>query len=144
MGRNNKIHAHRSSHKIKKSAYIIRYSGWITVVQQLCYHDTEANTEALYVGKGIHTKLIFPIVPCVGLLHCNGVIMGAMASQITSITSVYSTVYPGTDKKIPKLRVTGLCEGNSPVTGELPTQRASNAENFSFWWRHHGKHDNLP
>ena len=39
--------------------------------------------------------------------------------------------------KTPKLRVTGLCEGNSPVTGELPTQRASNAENGSIWWRHH-------
>ena len=31
-----------------------------------------------------------------------------------------------------KLRVTGLCEGNSPVTGEFPTQRASNAEMFLF------------
>ena len=36
-----------------------------------------------------------------------------------------------------KLRVTGLCEGNSPVTGEFPTQRASNVENVSIWWRHH-------
>ena len=35
------------------------------------------------------------------------------------------------------LRVTGLCVGNSPVTGEFPTQRASNAENVSIWWRHH-------
>ena len=32
-------------------------------------------------------------------------------------------------KKTSKLRVTGLCEGNSPVTGEFPAQRASNAEN---------------
>ena len=31
-----------------------------------------------------------------------------------------------------KLRVTGLCAGNSPVT-----QMASNAENVSIWWRHH-------
>ena len=30
-------------------------------------------------------------------------------------------------KKTPKLRVIGLCEGNSPVTGECPAQRASNA-----------------
>ena len=45
-------------------------------------------------------------------------------------------------KKISKLHATGLsclCEGNSPVTGEFPTQRASNAENDSIWWRHHGK-----
>ena len=40
-------------------------------------------------------------------------------------------------KKTSKLRVTGLCEGNSPVTGEFPAQMASNAENLSIWWRHH-------
>ena len=42
-------------------------------------------------------------------------------------------------KKTPKLRVTGLCAGNSPGpgTGEFPTQIASNAENVSIWWRHH-------
>ena len=36
-------------------------------------------------------------------------------------------------KKIPKLHITGLCAGNSPVTGELPTQRASYAENVSIY-----------
>ena len=41
-------------------------------------------------------------------------------------------------KKTSKLRVTGLCVGNSPVPGEFPTQRASNAENVSIWWHHHG------
>ena len=42
-------------------------------------------------------------------------------------------------KKSSKLRVTGLCGGNSPVTGEFPAQRASNAENVSIWWRHQGR-----
>ena len=41
-------------------------------------------------------------------------------------------------KKTPKFRVTGLCGGNSPVAGEFPSQRVSNAENVSIWWRHHG------
>ena len=40
-------------------------------------------------------------------------------------------------KQTSKLRVTGLCAGNSPVTGEFPSQRASNAESVSIWWRHH-------
>ena len=40
-------------------------------------------------------------------------------------------------KKTSKLRVTGLCAGNSPVTGEFPAQMTSNAENVSIWWRHH-------
>ena len=54
----------------------------------------------------------------------NDAIMGAMASQITSLASVYSTVYTGTDqRKHEKLCVTGLCEGNSPVTGEFPRKK---------------------
>ena len=46
-------------------------------------------------------------------------------------------------KKTSKLSVTGLCDGNSPVTGEFPAQSASNAENVSIWWRHHGDYDVL-
>ena len=41
-------------------------------------------------------------------------------------------------KKTSKLRVTGLCAGNSPGTGEFSAQMASYAENVSIWWRHHG------
>ena len=40
-------------------------------------------------------------------------------------------------EKTSKLRVTGLCAGNSHVTGEFPAQRASNVENVSIWWHHH-------
>ena len=40
-------------------------------------------------------------------------------------------------QKTSKLCVNGLCEGNLPVTGEFPAQRASNAENVFIWWRHH-------
>ena len=47
-------------------------------------------------------------------IHYHDVIMGPLASQITS-----------------------LCAKNSPGTGEFPAQMASNAENVSIWWRHH-------
>ena len=40
-------------------------------------------------------------------------------------------------KKTSKLHVTGLCAGNSPGTGEFPTQMASYVEDVSIWWRHH-------
>ena len=40
-------------------------------------------------------------------------------------------------KKISNRRVNGLCEENSPVTGEFPAQRASNAKNASIQWRNH-------
>ena len=67
-------------------------------------------------------------------VHYNDVIMSAMASQITSLTFVYST---RRSEKISKFLVTGLCEGNSTFTGEIPAQKASNAEKVSIWWRHH-------
>ena len=38
-------------------------------------------------------------------------------------------------KKTSKLRVAGLCEGNSHVTGEFHAQKASNTENVSIWWK---------
>ena len=67
-----------------------------------------------------------------------GIIINAMASQITSLTIVYSTVYSRCKSKTTsKLSVTGLCEGNSLVTGEFPAQRVSDTENVSIWWRHH-------
>ena len=40
-------------------------------------------------------------------------------------------------REISQLRVTGLCGRNSPVTDEFPSQRASNTEHVSVWWRHH-------
>ena len=40
-------------------------------------------------------------------------------------------------KKTSKLRVTDLCLGSSPGTGDFPAQISSNAENVSIWWRHH-------
>ena len=70
--------------------------------------------------------------------HYNHVIMSTMASQIISLMIVYLTVYSSRrSKKTSKLHITGLCEGNSPVTTEFPAQRASNAENVSIWWHHH-------
>ena len=70
--------------------------------------------------------------------HYDDLIMGAMASQITRLTVIYSTVFFGCrSKKTSKFCVTGLCAGNSPGTREFPTQMANIAENVSIWWRHH-------
>ena len=53
--------------------------------------------------------------------------MGAITSQITSLTIVYSTVYSDADQR-----------KGGEFTGEFPAQMASNAENVSVWWRHSG------
>ena len=60
--------------------------------------------------------------------YCN-VIMGVMASQITSLTIVYSTVHSGADLK--------KHQSSASLAFGFPAQMASNAEMVSIWWRHH-------
>ena len=70
--------------------------------------------------------------------HYDDVIMGAMASLITSLTIVYSFVYSDADQRnIKAPRHWPLC-GEFTGTGEFPAQTASNEANVSIWWRHHG------
>ena len=73
------------------------------------------------------------------IVRYGDVIIGAMASQIISLklfTQPFIQTQIKENIKAP-LRVTGLCVGNSPGTGEFPAQMVSNAENVSIWWRHH-------
>ena len=62
--------------------------------------------------------------------HHGDVIISAMASQITSFTIVYSTVYPGADQR--KHQSSASVAFVRPETGEFPAQRASNADFFPF------------
>ena len=65
--------------------------------------------------------------------HYNDVIMTTMASQITSLTVVYSTVYSDADqRKHQKLRVTGLCVGNSPGLVNSPYKGPVMRKMFPF------------
>ena len=60
--------------------------------------------------------------PCLRhYVQYNDVIMGTMASQITSLTIAYSTVYSGADER----------------KHRSSTSLASNAKKVSIWWRHH-------
>ena len=44
----------------------------------------------------------------------------------------FNRLFRRTSKKTSKLRVTGLCEGNPPVTGGFPSQKARDVEMFPF------------
>ena len=65
--------------------------------------------------------------------------MGTMASQITGVSIVYSTVCEDADQRKHQSSVSlALVRGiHRLVTGEFPAQRASNAQHISIWWRHH-------
>ena len=56
--------------------------------------------------------------------------MSAMASKITSLTIVYSTVYSSADQRKRQ-------SSASLAFVWRIAQRARNAENVSIWWRHH-------
>ena len=70
--------------------------------------------------------------------HYSDVILGAMASQITSISIVFSTVYSGVDQRKHQSSASlAFVRGIHRWPVNSPTQMASNAENVSIWWRHH-------
>ena len=69
--------------------------------------------------------------------HYNDVIVTTMASQITSLTVVYSNVYSDADQRKHQSSASLASEWEFTGTGEFPPQRASYAENVSIWWRDH-------
>ena len=69
--------------------------------------------------------------------HYCDVMMGSMASQITTI--VYSTVHSGTDQsRHQSIASLAFVRGIHRWPVNSPHKRASNAENVSISWRHHG------
>ena len=73
------------------------------------------------------------------LFQYDDVIMSAMASQIAGVSVVCSTVSLGAGQRKIKAPRHWPLWGDSPVIGEFPAQKASNAENISIWWRHYAK-----
>ena len=64
---------------------------------------------------------------CGQIIHYDDVIMSTIASQITSLTIVYSTIYSGADQS----------KHQSSASLAFVWGIHRNAENVSIWWRHH-------
>ena len=70
--------------------------------------------------------------------HNYDVIMGAMASQITSLTIVYSTVYSGAhQRKHPSSASLAFVRGIHRGPGNSPHKWLVTRKMFPFDWRHH-------
>ena len=79
----------------------------------------------------IHYSISIPYI--FAITHYNDVIMGTIASQITSLTIVYSTVYSDADQRKHESSTSlAFVRGihRSPVNWPV-------AENVFIWWRHH-------
>ena len=80
------------------------------------------------------------VSPSICLPHYGDVMMGAIASQIISLTIVYLTVYSDADqrKHQSSASVAFVCGIHRwPVHSAHKCEMASNAGDVSIWWRHH-------
>ena len=79
------------------------------------------------------------------LVHYNDVIMNAMASQITSLTIVYSTVYSGADqRKHHSSASLAFVRGIHRWPVNSPHKWPVSRKNVAIWWRHHIQFMNFP
>ena len=110
---------------------------------KLFSNDAE-NIFVIWVDHITATETVFPghaliiYTQYCWVIHYNDAIMGAIASQITSLTIVYSTVYSDADQRKHQ------SSGSLPFVWGIhqwplnsPAQMASNMENVFIWWRHH-------
>ena len=115
------------------------FFSWLLVVEKYTYisgcplavtSSTYASLYSVFIQLLKYKKIFFCPLRS---LDYNDVKLGAMASQITSLTIVYSTVYSRRrSKKTSNLRVTGLCAGNSPVSIEFPHKWPVTPKMFPF------------
>ena len=73
------------------------------------------------------------------VVHYGDVMMGTIASQITSFTIVFSTAYSGADQRKHQSKAPRHWPLCGEFTGDrwIPRTNAGYAENVSIWWRHH-------
>ena len=110
---------------------LLNYSWWLNCADR----STDPNNKIIADPNSGLQRVNYKGYNSFGVVHCNNidVIMTTMASQITSFTVVYSTVYSDADKKkTSKLRVTGLCAGNSPGPVNSPHKGAVTRKMFPY------------
>ena len=126
---------------------------WVFIARSFIYHFEWKSKHATRNGLSFDWHQRVPntdriVYPCHGVsLYRNQDKMISLQWRHNGHDSVsnhqpheclFSRLFRRRSNKTSKLRVTGFCAGNSPGTGEFSAQMASNAENVSIWWRHHG------
>ena len=87
-------------------------------------------TQFAYTTKRHYATLFWNV------LHHSDVIISAMASQITSVSIVCSTVCSGADVRKYQCSASRAVVRGIHRWAVVPSQRASKCGNASIWWRH--------
>ena len=91
-----------------------------------------------------HVAMIFSEYGRLNVSIHDDVTMGGMASQITSLTIVYSTVYSGADQRKHQSSASlALVRGIHRWTVNSPQKWPVTRKKVSIWWRHHAENGRL-
>ena len=151
------VASHKSSVMREGLAYILSYNIYMVL---LCFALLLLSYRFLWI-RIMNLSILFRVAsPILGQLwDCSCLVKWSWVIWVKSIATtlqwshnrrdcvsnhqpydrLLNRVFRSRSKKTSKLRVTGLCPGNSPGTDEFPTQMSSNAENVSISWRHYDK-----
>ena len=109
------------------------------LIEQVAYHMFRLPMHFRYISfAGTCTCIVHLSYKIQQNINYGDIIMSAISNH-RHLAYLLNRLFRRRSKKTSKLRVMGPCAGNSPVAGEFPSQRTSNAENVSIWWRHHVK-----
>ena len=135
------LHTHFPKHFLewKWLYFLFKFHVEFTLVQIMAWRRTGFSFAIHYLNWWWFSSLTFK---CISRPHES---MSCLNFTVTSQWALWrlkslahdcllNCLFRCISKKASKLCVTGLCVGNSPVTGEFPTQRASNAENGTSSW----------
>ena len=95
--------------------------------------DSNTGSWPLNLRKGIHDRFSAKNITILRWRH-NG--RGGVSNHQPHYC-LFNRIFRRRSKKTSKIRVTGICAGNSARTGGFPAQMASKVENFPISWRHH-------
>ena len=105
-----------------------------TIVDHVYVSACTAKVNTLLAEKnGRYSRLLLTLRL---LVYYGDIIMTVMASQITGDSFVCWIVCSGADQRKHQSSAT-LVFVRGPVAGGFPSQRASNADTVSIWWRQH-------
>ena len=117
----------------------VLYRSWIS--RWISHIRIEIFIVKISLSAPTHPKVGFPVL-VMRLFVLNGSLLWRnngrdCVSNHQLRDCIRSHSFRDRSKKTSKLRVTGLCAENSPMTGEFLAQMTSNAEKISIWWRRH-------
>ena len=142
------IHKNTSETIICEMAVILSRGRWVDVVTIFCnlwvgYKRYELNVGGVAPFVMNSSYITVTVSRCGLMQQSNMIPLQWCHNERDDVSNhqphdcLLNRLFGRRSKKTSKLRVTGLCAGNSPMTGEFLAQRTINAENVSIWWRYH-------